>query len=249
MNKVILLTLLLLVAGATRPVMSQDNGSTLTLDQAIQIALKNNRQTKNARLDIDKANDKLDAYRTRRLPSFKVSSLISQPLSSFDTTFEKGVFGTYEGIGSVPNEDTVITSSTNPTGLLISQVSQPLTQLRRIGLQIKHQQVGVQISETQLRAKEQALVNEVKRAYYAILQTEGAARAAEESVKLYRELDRVTGEYVAQQVALKTDLMDVQTRVAKAEYEVLTLTNALTAQKEQLNHLLGRDVRRCARPI
>jgi outer membrane protein TolC len=243
MNKVILLTLLLLVAGATRPVMSQDNGSTLTLDQAIQIALKNNRQTKNARLDIDKANDKLDAYRTRRLPSFKVSSLISQPLSSFDTTFEKGVFGTYEGIGSVPNEDTVITSSTNPTGLLISQVSQPLTQLRRIGLQIKHQQVGVQISETQLRAKEQALVNEVKRAYYAILQTEGAARAAEESVKLYRELDRVTGEYVAQQVALKTDLMDVQTRVAKAEYEVLTLTNALTAQKEQLNHLLGRDVR------
>ena len=243
MNKVILLTLLLLVAGATRPVMSQDNGATLTLDQAIQIALKNNREAKNARLDIDKANDKLDAYRTRRLPSFKVSSLVSQPLSSFDTTFEKGVFGTYEGIGSVPNEDTVITSSTNPTGLIVSQVSQPLTQLRRIGLQIKHQQVGVEISETQLRAKEQALVNEVKRAYYAILQIEGAARAAEESVKLYRELDRVTGEYVAQQVALKTDLMDVQTRVAKAEYEVLTLTNDLTAQKEQLNHLLGRDVR------
>lgn len=243
MNKVILLTVLLLVAGATRPVMSQDSGSTLTLDQAIQIALKNNRETKNARLEIDKANDKLGAFRTRRLPSFNVSSLVSQPLSSFDTTFEKGVFGTYEGLGSVPAEDTVITSSTNTTGLLISQVSQPLTQLHRIGLQIKHQQAGVEISETKLRAKEQALVNEVKRAYFAILQTEGAARAAEESVKLYRELDRVTGEYVTQQVALKTELMDVQTRVAKAEYEVLTLTNALTAQKEQLNHLLGRDVR------
>jgi outer membrane protein len=215
----------------------------LTLDQAIQTALKNNRETRNARLEIDKANDKLDAYKTRRLPSFKVSSMISQPLSSFETTFEKGVFGTYDGIGSVPNEDTVIASSTNTTGLIVSQVAQPLTQLRRIGLQIKQQRLGVEITETQLRAKEQALVNEVKRAYYAILQTEGAARAAEESVKLYRELDRVTGEYVTQQVALKTDLMDVQHRVAKAEYEVLTLTNALTAQKEQLNHLLGRDVR------
>jgi outer membrane protein TolC len=62
-------------------------------------------------------------------------------------------------------------------------------------------------------------------------------------VKLYRELDRVTGEYVVQQVALKTDLMDVQTRVAKAEYEVLTLNNTLSSQKEQLNNLLGRDVR------
>jgi hypothetical protein len=75
------------------------------------------------------------------LPSFKVSSLVSQPLSSFDTTFEKGVFGTYDGIGPIPNEDVVITSSTNTTGLLFSQVSQPLTQLRRIGLQIKQQRL------------------------------------------------------------------------------------------------------------
>ena len=241
MNRVFLLTLLLLISGAARQAMSQDN-ATLTLDQAIEIALRNNRETKNARIDIDKANDKLDASRTRRLPSFKVSSLINQPLTTFDTTFEKGVFGTYDGIGPIPNEDTVITSSTNTTGLLISQVTQPLTQLRRIGLQIKQQQLGVEITETQLRAREQALVNEVKRAYYAILQTEGATRAAEESVKLYKELDRVTGEYVMQQVALKTDLMDVQTRVAKAEYQVLTLTNSLSAQKEQLNNLLGRDV-------
>lgn len=246
MNRVFLLTLLLLVSGATRHAVCQDNGTThatLTLDQAIEVALKNNRETRNARLEIDKSNDKLDAFRTRRLPSFKVSSLISQPLSTFETNFEKGVFGTYSGIGPVPAENTAITSSTNTTALLISQVSQPLTQLRRIDLQIKQQELGVEISETQLHAKEQALVNEVKRAYYAILQTAGATRAAEESVKLYRELDRVTGEYVTQQVALKTDLMDVQTRVAKAEYEVMTLMNSLSAQKEQLNNLLGRDVR------
>lgn len=246
MNRVFLLTLLLVISGGARQAICQDNGTThgtLTLDRAIEIALKNNRETKNARLEIDKANDKLDALRTRRLPSFKVSSLISQPLSTFDTKFEQGVFGTYPGIGPVPAEDTAITSSTNTTALLISQVSQPLTQLRRIGLQIKQQELGAEISETQLRAKEQVLVNEVKLAYYAILQTEGAARAAEESVKLYHELDRVTGEYVTQQVALKTDLMDVQTRVAKAEYEVMTLMNALSAQKEQLNSLLGRDVR------
>jgi outer membrane protein TolC len=245
MNKAILLLLLLITAGAAQQANAQDNGAKqiLTLDQAIDLALRNNRDARNARLEIEKANDKASVYRTRRLPSFKISSLISQPLSTFDTKFEKGVFGTYEGIGSVPNEDVTISSSTNTTGLLVAQVTQPITQLRRINLQIKQQELGVEISETQLRAKEQSLVNEVKRAYYAILQTEGAARAAEESVKLYRELDRVTGEYVVQQVALKTDLMDVQTRVAKAEYEVLTLTNALSAQKEQLNNLLGRDVR------
>jgi len=245
MNKALLLALILIAGGAAQQVLGQQtrpSGSVLNLDEAIGIALKNNREAKNARLDIQKSEDKLDAYRTHRLPQFKITSTISQPLSSFDTTFDKGVFGTYPGIGPVPNEDTVIKSSTNTTGLFIAQVTQPITQLRRIGFQIKQKQLDVEISEAQLRATEQALVNEVKRAYYAVLQTEGAARAAEESVKLYRELDRVTGEYVMQQAALKTDLLDVQTRVAKAEYEVLTLNNTLSSQKEQLNNLLGRDV-------
>lgn len=245
MNRLIL-SLLLIAAGAIHQANAQVNdsaGDVLTLDQAIAMALRSNRETQNARLEIEKANDKLHAYRTRRLPSFKISSLVSQPLNTVDTTFERGIFGIYPGNVPVPIEDTVIKSSMNTTALLVGQVSQPVTQLRRINLQIKGQQLAVEISETQLRAAEQLLVNEVKRAYYAILQTEGAVRAAEESVKLYRELDRVTGEYVIQQVALKTELMEVQTRAAKAEFEVLVLNNSLSAQKEQLNHLLARDVR------
>lgn len=238
----LLLSLLLITAVAVHQTNAQEN-DILTLDQAIATALKNNREAKNAQLEIEKADDKLDAYRTRRLPSFKINSLVSQPLNSIDTTFERGIFGVYPGNVPVPIEDTVIKSGTNTNVLLVGQVTQPLTQLRRINLQIKQQKLAVEISETQLRATEQSLVNQVKRAYYAILQTEGAVRAAEESVKLYHELDRVTGEYVVQQVALKTDLMDVQTKVARAEYEVLTLNNSLSAQKEQLNHLLGRDVR------
>ena len=241
-----LVSVLLIAAGAVHQANAQHDGTTrdvLTLDQAIAIALRNNREAKNARLEIEKSDDKLQAYRTRRLPSFKISSLVSQPLNSFDTVFERGVFGIYPGNIPVPLQESVIKSSTNTTLLLTGQVTQPLTQLRRINFQIKQQKLEAEISQTKLQATEQALVNDVKRAYYAILQTDGAVRAAEESVKLYHELDRVTGEYVVQQVALKTDLMDVQTKVAKAEYEVLTLNNSLSAQKEQLNHLLGRDVR------
>jgi outer membrane protein TolC len=192
----------------------------LSLDQAIKIALKNNRNAKNAQLEVEKADDRVAQIRTRRLPSLKLNSVLSKPLSTFETNFEQGVFGTYPGIGPVPAENTSISSSTQPTALMIAQVSQPLTQLFRIGLQIKQQKVGVEISQANLRATEQSIVNEVKRAYYAILQTQGATIAAQESVKLYRELDRVTGQYVIQQVALKTEQMDVQTRLAKAEYQV-----------------------------
>jgi hypothetical protein len=130
----LLLSLLLIVAGVVHEANGQDN-NTLTLDQAIATALKNNREAKNARLEIEKADDKLDAYRTRRLPSFKINSLVSQPLNSIDTTFERGIFGIYPSNVPVPIEDTVIKSGTNTNFLFVGQVTQPLTQLRRINLQ------------------------------------------------------------------------------------------------------------------
>ena len=229
-------------AFAQEPGSAQSTAETLTLEQAITIALKENRSGKNARLEVGKAQDQTAAARTRRLPNFKLTSSISQPLSTFGTTFEKGAFGTYSGIGPVPSEDTVIQSSKTPTAVVVGQITQPVTQLHRINLQIKQLEKANEISQAQLSAKEQAIVNDVKHAYYAILQTQGSFEAAEANIKLYRELDRVTGEYVLQQVVLKTEHMDVQTKLARADYEVLTLANQLASQKEQLNNLLGRDV-------
>ena len=238
--------LLIGVSGSTtlaqEPMLIPPGVEVLTLEKAIDLGLLNNRSTKNARLETAKADDRTAATRTRMLPGFKLSAGVSKPLSTFDTTFEKGVFGTTPS-GPIPNEDTVITSSTNPTAAIVGQLQQPLSQLHRIKLQIKQQEMAREISRAQLSATEQTLVNEIKRAYYAILQSQGAAQAAEANIKLYRELDRVTGEYVVQQVVLKTELMDVQTRLAKAEYELMAVQNQLLTQKEQLNHLLGRDVR------
>jgi len=231
-TKIISVMALMLLAGSTA--LAQE---VISLDKAIDLALLNNREAKNARLEVGKSDDRTAAARTHLLPVFKLNAGVTKPLSTFDTTFEKGVFGT------APTEDTVITSSTNPTAAIIGQIQQPLSQLHRIKLQIKQQEMATEISRAQLSATEQALVNEVKRSYYAILQSQGAAQAAESNIKLYRELDRVTGEYVVQQVVLKTEHMDVQTRVAKAEYDLMSIQNQLLAQKEQLNHLLGRDVR------
>ena len=238
---VIIITALAAFFGSTAIAMSQETDA-LTLDHAIKLAIENNRSAQNGRIEVEKQTDKLTAAKTHRLPTFKLDGLISQPLSTFDTHFAKGVFGTYPGIGPVPFEDTTIPSSTKTSAVTVLQISQPITQLKRIGLQIKQQELEREISQSEVRETEQTIVNNVKRAYYAILQTQGQAVAAEESVNLYKELDRVTGEYVMQQVALKTDRMDVQTRLAKAEYQLMKVTNQLTEQKEQLNLLLGRDV-------
>jgi outer membrane protein TolC len=87
------------------------------------------------------------------------------------------------------------------------------------------------------------IVNSVKRLYFAILQTESALAAVNETVALYRELDRTLQVRVAQKVALRSDALDVQFRLAQEELSRTTQQNALWSQKEQLNQLLGRDLR------
>src|SRR4029450_9460332 len=124
-----------------------------------------------------------------------------------------------------------------------AQVSQPISQLFRIGLGIQSATTTREIERERARAQELSIVNSVKRLYFAILQTESALAAINETVALYRELDRTLQVRVAQKVALRSDALDVQFRLAQEELTRLTRTNTLASQKEQLNQLLGRDVR------
>src|SRR5689334_10648442 len=73
-----------LAARAQEPATS--DAEALTLEQAITIALRDNRQVKNAQLAIGKAGDELAATRTLRLPSMNLYSLASQQLVKNDIT-------------------------------------------------------------------------------------------------------------------------------------------------------------------
>jgi len=57
------------------------------------------------------------------------------------------------------------------------------------------------------------------------------------------ELDRTTEQQVAEKAALKSESMAVKARIAQERYNSLSLRNTLAGQKEQLNSLLGRDIR------
>lgn len=215
---------------------------TLSLDEAITLALRENRDVKTAVLEIGKAGDRLSAARTRRLPEFKFYGLGSELLSSIDFRFDQGVFGSYPGIGPIPAQNTVISTPRKPNYYFIGQINQPISQLYRTNLNLKQLALGREIAEQQARAQRQAVINNVKQAYYAILQSQTALRSTVETLKLYRELDRLTGEYVVQQVALKSESLEVKTRLAKSELDEITMRDQLASQKEQLNRLLGRDL-------
>ena len=218
------------------------SGEVLTLDEAISLALSDNRQVKNAQLSVGKADDELAATSALRLPKFQFNALAGQQLVAPNFTFTKGVLGNYPNVGPIPNQDVKLTTPHRPTAILFGQATQPLSQLHRIRLNIKQVALSGDVAREQLRSQKQSIVNNIKHTYYAILQTESALESVHQALVFYRELDRVTGENVAQKVALKADALEVKTRLAKTETEALTVGNQLATLKEQLNQLMGRDI-------
>jgi outer membrane protein len=210
----------------------------LSLDQAINIALQKNRSLKNARLNVEKDEDEIRSIRTSRLPSTHLYALVSQDMVKHETSLTNPFTGVFPGIGPFFS----LSTPRRPTAVFAAQVLQPISQQYRIGLAIDVVKLARDEEQQKFRSQEQSLINNVKQTYYGILQTESALENVRDEVKSYRELDRVTGEFVLQQVVLKSDHLQVQTRLAKAEYEALDLTNRLSTQKEQLNKLLGRDL-------
>jgi outer membrane protein len=215
----------------------------LSLEAAIQLAVNNNRHVASALLQVDKAEADLAVARTRRLPNFETEASASQLLTPVDFSFPRGAFGDFPGIGPIPADDTNVSVPRRPTYYLSSQVSQPLSQLFRIGLGIRSAETMRDIERERSRAQRLSVINSVKRLYFSILQTQSALNANTEALALYAELDRTLQVRVAQQVALRSDALDVQFRRAQEELTRTTLHNALATQKEQLNQLLGRDVR------
>ncbi len=213
----------------------------LNLDQAVQIAVANNRNLKIAGLDVDKSKWQIASAKADRLPMTKAYLFASGNLTSPTFTFPAGIFGPVSGL-PVPATNRSISLSSGITGNAYVQVAQPLSQLYKIHLFIREQQLSSELSSQQYRAKRQSLVADVKQAYYATLQTESALDVAQASVKQYEETDRVATNYLTQEAVLKSETLDVKAKLAQSRYQVIQLNDTLQTQKEHLNDLLGRDI-------
>jgi outer membrane protein len=214
----------------------------LTVEQAVALALENNRGLQSTLLDGQKAQDRFQATRTRQFPGISVYMLGAQQLRSFDFTLEKGVLGSYQGTGPLPDQDVHLKTPLEPTGVLMTKLSQPLSSLIRIRRSMDTLKTGVKLADEQTRAERQKVAREIKRVYYSLQQVEASLRSVRETATLYEEVERLTSRYVVQQVALRGDLLQTQTRLAKTQQLETQLKNQQAAGKEQLNQLLGRNV-------
>ena len=236
-----LFLLALIIGIAQRAFPQTDVAPVLTLQQAVALAKGHNRQIKIQELDLAKAADDVAIAKTKRLPSFSADLYGSGLLAPFSFEFDRGVFGTFPGIGPVPANNTKVTAERSFNLFANGQVRQPFSQLYRINLGVRAQQALNKVAEEQVRQKRQEVLHDVRRTYYAIVQTRSARQANQALLLSLRELQRVLQQRLQQQTVLSADAMEAKAALARAEQDDLTYENDLASQKEQLNVLLGRD--------
>jgi outer membrane protein TolC len=214
----------------------------LTLDEAVSIALSNNRLVKNSSLEAQKYDFRVSTARSRRLPQFQFAMLGGELLQPFDFSVPAGVFGTYPGIGPIPAEKSKIHTPAVFTTYTTAFVDEPILQQYKIGLGIRATELGRDIAREDVRAERQKIAAEVRSSYFHLVATQATVDAAREAVRTLQEAQRVTAQYEEQKTVLHADALDVDARLAKARYELSVAENGMATQQENLNQLLGRGV-------
>ena len=127
----------------------------LTLDEAVNLALQNNRLVKNSALEAQKYDFHVSIARSRRKPQFQFSMLGGELLQPFDFTIPKGSLGTFASTGPIPTTNAKIHTPSVFTTYLTGSIDQPITQQYKIGLGIRATELGRDIAREDVRAERQ----------------------------------------------------------------------------------------------
>jgi outer membrane protein len=214
----------------------------LTLEEAVSLARSHNRELKEAGIEIHKQKEALSEAKTQFYPRFDTYLLTSELLNPLDFTIPAGTFGTFPATGPIPAKESTIHTPARPVAITSVTATQPLTPLLRIDLSIKEQKLGVDLSQQTYFEREQGLVDEVRRSYYAILQSQSELESQRALLAYLEELQQLTGRRLQQEAVLKADSLRIAAQRSKACYQLTVIEDALADQKETLNRLLGREL-------
>lgn len=218
------------------------DGDVVTLDEAISLARSNNRDLKQSGLEIGKQREALSEAKTQFYPRLDSSVLAAQLLTPLNFTINMGQFGTFPGTGPIPANNVDLHTAARPVALVSVTATQPLTQLLRIHLFVAEQRLKVDSTQLSFDQDEQKLVDDVRRAYYAVLQAQSQLESQQSMLKYLEELQQLTDRRFNQQAVLEADRLRVQAELAKTKYQLAVIQDALADRRESLNHLLGRDL-------
>ena len=220
----------------------QSNLPELTLEQALKQAVANNSSLKTARLDRLRAADDLAANKTRRFANTQVTALGAQLVTKPSVTYPAGALGVYNATGPIPATDQKVEIPRKPAGTVNVLVAQPLSSQYQLHLQLKALALGLEGTRQDQAKTRLEVVDQVRRAYYAVVEAQSALESLQASLPYYQESHRLAVENRGKETILESDLLNADAQFLKIENAISDANDGVASASESLNDLMGRDV-------
>ena len=223
---------------AALPVRAQVSPRRISLDEAINLALRQNSLLKIAGYKVDENQRRSLAARTDYFPQVSTAANYAYLFEKQSLDIPRGSLGS---LGSVllPLEDTRILQGGNNFVLSTTTVGQPITQLIKIRQARRIAEADTRIAESQLKQAENEVIVKVHEAYFGLLILQRQRQAAKLAVAAAEEESRESREAVESGKALEVADIKARASMLDARHSLLALDNQISDLAIDFNDLLG----------
>lgn len=231
------------LAGPARADDLREGAPLLPLEEAVETAQRHNHALAVAEREVGKAEERISAQKTRRLPGLHLDGFGGRLLNSPQFKIPAGSLGTLPSLGAVPPTSVALSVPEDWFGFGVASVAQPITQQYRIGLGIDALRLDRDVASEDVRRDKQKLAAEVRTTYYHVSANEAAVIALRELIRAIEDVDSLTTRYRAEDTVLRSEALEVKARLARERQRLADAESGVATQREHLNQLMGRDVR------
>jgi outer membrane protein TolC len=221
---------------------SSANPMRLTLEQAINLALKQNHSIHLRSLSVDQMQSKKDEAKSNYLPQIKANGSVLHVTELEGVAVPAGTFGNYPSTGPVPSKPLFIDQGSATWYIGGVGLQQPLTQLLRIHQANVAAKEDVLVAKTQLDQTQDAIALQVRQLYYNILINQEKLKASQDQLSSAQIKDEESRNDVARGNALEILALQSKATILQAQQESLTLRLQGNDLRRQLADVLGLPV-------
>jgi multidrug efflux pump subunit AcrB/outer membrane protein TolC len=211
----------------------------LTLQKAVELALKQNRSLKIARAKVKESDNKVVTARADLYPQLSNDATVIGISNLQAVEIPRGALGTITGQGPFPNQTVKLDQGSNAVLLNNTTVTQSISQLYKIRAGVRAASADVRVAKDDLQKSEDEVTLAVHQLYYGLLVSERQRRALIAARTAAEERLRESQDSVQGGVNLEVANINARASLLSTRQELLTEENQISDLNEELNDLLG----------
>ncbi|MGQ9633683.1 MAG: efflux RND transporter permease subunit [Bryobacteraceae bacterium] len=218
---------------------SQAQVRRMTLDEALELASRQNPLVQLAQLKVKEAQARQTTARANYFPQVASEGLLTRLSSEQRIELPRGSLGVFPSLGPLPQQDLTVLQGLNALQLVRTSVNQPLTQWIRIRAGERVAAQDVKIAGEELRKARNEVALKVREAFYGLLLYRARIAAAERAAEAAETLLKEGRDAVDTGAALELKALEAEALALQKRNTALAARLALDDLEKDFNQLLG----------